>query len=37
MSGFLDSDFDVPYPCLTKPSDYGVLEQRIKETIYGTE
>lgn len=37
MSGFLDSDFDVPFPCFTKPFDYGDLEQRIKETLYGTE
>ncbi|MFW6313311.1 MAG: response regulator [Spirochaetota bacterium] len=36
MSGFLDSDLDVPYPCFTKPFDYGELEQRVKETIYGT-
>ena len=36
MSGFLDSEFDLPYPCFTKPFDYGALEQRIKETIFGT-
>lgn len=33
MSGFLDSDIEVPYPSFAKPFDYGDLEQRIRETV----
>jgi DNA-binding response OmpR family regulator len=33
MSGFIESDIDVPFPSFAKPFDYGELEQRIRETI----
>lgn len=33
MSGFLDSDADIPYPCFSKPFDYEVLNERLTEVL----
>ena len=33
MSGFLEPEIEVPYPILTKPFDYEVLERMLNETL----
>ncbi len=33
ISGYLPSDVAVPFPILTKPFDYGELEQRISQEL----
>jgi DNA-binding response OmpR family regulator len=33
ISGFLNPDFDVPYPMFLKPFDYDILEARIRTML----
>jgi DNA-binding response OmpR family regulator len=33
MSGFLEPEFTVPFPTLTKPFDYGEIDARLRETL----
>jgi DNA-binding response OmpR family regulator len=33
MSGFLDPETDIPYPCFTKPFEFDVLHQRLLEVL----
>ena len=33
VSGFLDPETDIPYPCFPKPFDYETLEKRLAEVI----
>jgi DNA-binding NtrC family response regulator len=33
VSGFLDPDFEVPFPALPKPIDFDALEELIRESL----
>ena len=33
VSGFLDPEFDVPFPALSKPFDFDALEEMIRESL----
>lgn len=33
VSGFLDPETDIPYPCFPKPFDYETLERRLSEVV----
>ena len=37
ISGFLEPDFDVPFPTFPKPFDYDVLESRIARKLANTD